>query len=78
LRRSKNLASYFSNKNGSIYDFSLLKNLGEGKFGTVVQAMHRATNSIYAIKKILKKNIKNNAMIDQLIKEIKLQSYCSH
>jgi serine/threonine protein kinase len=44
----------------------------------VIQAIHKSINSIFAIKKIPKKVIKSNMMIDQLLKEIKIQSYCQH
>lgn len=62
----------------SIYDFDLKKNLGEGKFGIVYQAFHKETRSLYALKKISKKVIKSNLMVDQLLQEIKIQSYCNH
>jgi serine/threonine protein kinase len=51
----------------SINDFKLGKTLGEGKFGTVYMAIHKLTQSIYAIKKIPKLMIKNHYMIDQFI-----------
>ena len=54
------------------------KELGEGKFGVVYQAFHKKTNSLYAIKKISKKVIKANLMVDQLLQEIKIQSFCNH
>lgn len=47
----------FTNKinfNISITDFNLGKTKGEGKFGTVYVATHKATSTIYAIKKIPK------------------------
>lgn len=52
----------------SISDFTLLKKLGEGKFGSVFQAFHKITNSIFAVKKIPKDILKKNMMIDQFIK----------
>lgn len=52
--------------------------MGEGKFGQVYQAFHKDTNSLYALKKISKKVIKTNMMIDQLLQEIKIQAYCNH
>jgi serine/threonine protein kinase len=65
-----------SNRRPSIFDFEIGKNLGEGKFGMVFQVFHKATNSIYAIKKIKKDVIRKNKMIDQFLEEIKIQSYC--
>jgi hypothetical protein len=57
----------FVNKNVSISDFFLGRNLGEGKFGTVYQAFDRRTKGVYALKKIPKSTIKSNWMIDQFI-----------
>jgi len=51
----------------TIYDFDLGKSLGEGKFGTVFQAIHRDTQSLYALKKISKKSIIQNMMVDQIL-----------
>ena len=51
----------------SINDFKLGKSLGEGKFGTVYQAIHKSTRSLFAIKKVPKMTIKNYLMIDQFI-----------
>ena len=39
-------------------DFVVGKSLGEGKFGNVFQAVHRATGWLFALKKIPKKMIK--------------------
>jgi serine/threonine protein kinase len=50
-----------------IRDFKLGKTLGEGKFGVVYQALHKQTNSLYALKKVPKAVIKNHYMIDQFI-----------
>ena len=54
------------------------KELGEGKFGQVYQAFHKKTNSFYALKKIKKQVIKSSLMIDQVLQEIKIQSFCHH
>ena len=51
------------------------KMLGGGKFGTVFQAIHIKTNSMYAIKKVPKKIIKDNMMIHQFTLEIKIQAF---
>lgn len=47
----------------SLDDFSILKTLGEGKFGTVMMVQHKKTNSIFALKKIPKSMIKSHMMI---------------
>jgi preprotein translocase subunit SecD len=77
-RNIKSTSDYFNNKKVSIYDFELKKNLGEGKFGVVFQAFHKQTRTLYALKKISKKVIKSNLMVDQFLQEIKIQSFCNH
>lgn len=77
-RNIKSTTDYFNNKKVSIYDFELKKNLGEGKFGVVFQAFHKQTHALYALKKISKKVIKSNLMVDQFLQEIKIQSFCNH
>jgi serine/threonine protein kinase len=44
----------------------------------VFVARHKATASLYALKKIPKETIKQHMMEDQLILEIKLQAYLNH
>ena len=59
-------------------DFHVGKTLGEGKFGVVYQAIHKKTNSIFAIKKVPKDMIKSHLMVDQFILELKLQTFLNH
>jgi serine/threonine protein kinase len=54
------------------------KNLGEGRFGTVHQVIHKETGAIFALKKVPKEKIKSLCMLDQFILEIKLQSFIHH
>ncbi len=54
------------------------KSLGEGKFGTVYQAVHKKSRFLVVLKKISKKSIKSSLMIDQFLLEVKLQSFCDH
>ena len=54
-------------KNVSIDDFKLNKKLGEGKFGVVQRAVHKATKTLYAIKIVPKKILKEKSMIEQFI-----------
>ena len=61
-----------------INDFILGKNLGEGKFGVVFQAVHKQTGWLVALKKVPKDMIKSHSMIDQFILELKLQTYLNH
>lgn len=51
----------------SIHDFILGRELGQGKFGTVYQAIHKKTNFLVALKKISKSSIKSNYLIDQFL-----------
>jgi serine/threonine protein kinase len=46
-------------------DFQLGKVLGGGRFGTVLQAIHKKTNTLYALKRIPKKIIEDNLLINQ-------------
>jgi serine/threonine protein kinase len=52
--------------------------LGEGRFGTVHQVIHKDTGAIFALKKVPKEKIKSLCMVDQFILEIKLQSFIHH
>jgi serine/threonine protein kinase len=61
-----------------IDDFVVGKFLGEGRFGTVHQVFHKGTGAIFAMKKIPKENVKKLNMVNQLIKELKIQTYLHH
>lgn len=58
-------------------DFKIIKQLGEGKFGTVFLAKHIKSNFICALKKI-PETIEDNCIIEQLIREIKIHSFLDH
>lgn len=62
----------------SVRDFIMGKNLGEGKFGVVYQAVHKATGWLFALKKVPKEMIKSHLMVDQFILELKLQTFLNH
>lgn len=55
-----------------------MKDLGKGKFGNVKMAMHKKTGMLFSIKVINKAMIKQDKIIDQLIKETKIQTFLSH
>jgi serine/threonine protein kinase len=55
------------NKSLALEDFHVGKRLGEGRFGTVYMVTHKATRTIYAMKKICKEQIKSNKLINQFI-----------
>jgi serine/threonine protein kinase len=48
-------------------DFKLGKNLGEGKFGVVYQAIHKDTNGLFALKKVKKAIIKSHMLEEQFM-----------
>lgn len=52
--------------------------LGGGKFGTVYKALNVKSRTLYALKKIPKKTIKDNLMVDQFALEVKLQTFLKH
>lgn len=62
----------------SIEDFIIEKKLGGGKFGTVYRAYHPRTCSVFALKRIQKKVLQENMLIDQFIQEVKIQSFMRH
>lgn len=61
-----------------IEDFQLGKTLGSGKFGDVLQCRHKATGTLYAVKKIFKSTIQEYRMVDQLIQELKIHYTLDH
>jgi NIMA (never in mitosis gene a)-related kinase 1/4/5 len=48
---SKSEEASSSTPHGSLADFTVLKQLGKGSYGTVLQVRHNASNVIYALKK---------------------------
>jgi aurora kinase len=79
--RSGNSKESLNHKIGgkiSLGDFALGKTLGEGKFGVVYQAIHKASGMLFALKKVPKEMIKSHLMVDQFILELKLQTFLSH
>lgn len=60
----------------SINDFQLGACKGEGAFGQVFPAIHKATKMLVAIKKVPKEKVKY--MLDQFINEIKIQMFLDH
>ena len=62
----------------SLKDFDVGKCLGEGKFGNVYKVIHKATNSLYALKKVKKDQIKEHKLEKQFMMEIKMQLFFNH
>jgi serine/threonine protein kinase len=70
----------------SVEDFQIIKYMEEGQFGTVYLSRyvpplyrHKATNFLCALKKIPKRIFEGEQrFINQLLREIKIQSYLDH
>ena len=45
--------------------FELLKVLGKGSYGSVLQVRHKETNKIYAMKVIKKKKLNKNYILNE-------------
>ena len=54
------------------------KKLGEGRFGNVFMAIHKATGAIFALKRVPKAMIKQNMMVDQFALEVRIQATFNH
>ena len=52
--------------------------MGQGTFGEVVQAFHKATGSVYAIKIYKKEIIKRHELEEKFIHDIKVQLKMNH
>lgn len=62
----------------SLNDFDSIKNLGSGKYGKVFLARHKETNFIGAIKIVEKKLIMEENIVEQFIRELKIQNFLNH
>ena len=49
--------------------------MGAGKYGQVFLAMEKATNMIFALKIIEKKQLKEEEITEQFIRELKIQLF---
>lgn len=65
-------------KESFLNNFDKIKYLGEGKFGQVHLVRHRETSALFALKQIKKDSIVKNNMEEQLLMEIKMQSFFNH
>lgn len=59
-------------------DFEMGNPLGEGRFGRVYMAREKTSKKIVAIKLIFKKEFRENNMIEQLKREVEIQSHLRH
>lgn len=64
--------------NSLLEEFIIGKKLGQGKFGSVSLVRHKKTGGVFALKKIPKALIKSHMMVEQVAKQIRLQSCLSH
>jgi aurora kinase len=62
----------------AIQDFIIIKELGKGTFGRVVLAAEKESRMICAIKIMSKRDIRDKNMLDQLVREIKIQMFINH
>ncbi|GBC09041.1 hypothetical protein RclHR1_08570008 [Rhizophagus clarus] len=59
-------------------DFEMGNPLGEGRFGRVYMAREKTSMKIVAIKVIFKKDFRENNMVEQLKREVEIQSHLRH
>lgn len=59
-------------------DFELLKVLGRGTYGKVIQARHKNNNRIYAIKIIKKSSLKEDVEAEHTKSEIRVLKSLQH
>ncbi|CAG8733397.1 2465_t:CDS:1, partial [Funneliformis mosseae] len=59
-------------------DFEMGDSLGEGRFGRVYMAREKTSMKVVAIKVIFKKEIRENNMVEQLRREVEIQSHLRH
>ena len=52
--------------------------MGKGQFGEVLLARHKETGFICGMKVMKKKSIREQKYIEQIIRELRIQSYLSH
>jgi aurora kinase, other len=72
------LGSSSRGKKISLKDFSILKELGEGKFGKVMLVQEKQSKFVSAMKVFKKAQIREDEFMDQFIREMKLQLYMNH
>lgn len=58
--------------------FKVLKKLGEGKFGKVYMALELTTGFMVAMKVVEKKKIIAEGLLDQFIRELRIQAFLKH
>jgi serine/threonine protein kinase len=62
----------------TIEDFDLGRKLGKGRFGNVYLAQEKATGFVLAVKVINRRQLRESEMEEQLLEEIKIQTFSNH
>lgn len=62
----------------SMNDFLKIKELGSGHYGSVFLAREKKTGTIFAIKQLSKSALKEEDIVEQFIRELKIQLYLNH
>lgn len=66
---------YFFSYKWSLDNFELGKRLGRGKFGRVYMAREKKTGYIVALKTLMKREIAQNHVERQVLREIEIQTH---
>ena len=62
----------------SLQDFALGDRIGRGRFGHVYKVQKKSSGAIFAMKVLIKEELKLNNLLDQLKNEVKFQSKLKH
>ena len=66
------------NREPLIQNFVKIKDLGAGQYGNVFLAIEKFTNFVCAIKEVKKKHLIEEGIVDQFIREVKIQMFLNH
>lgn len=77
-KNHKNSIQKIERKLLNIDDFIKIKQLGVGQYGSVFLARQKYCGFICALKRIQKKFLIEEGIVEQFIRQIKIQSYLNH
>jgi serine/threonine protein kinase len=66
------------NKKGKIKDYQIIKEIGEGAFGSVYLVQKENTNKLYALKILNKEFLYKNEIVEEPIIERNILTLCNH